>query len=132
MVWRLLFFAVAVSALVACSKGGTGSSADSSPLSPAHPAGSVSPAPAGQQAASLSPPPTGSSPSVPDTVKVDVKNRLIFVPNLGWLNEDQFWDIYYNEPQKLPGTIDLTELNKLGYREPQNGANSGANSGAGT
>jgi len=61
-------------------------------------------------------------------VVVDLENRLVFLPSLGWLSEDAFWDIYFNDPQKLPGNIDFDEIHKLGYREQSADAASGDNS----
>jgi hypothetical protein len=50
-------------------------------------------------------------------MQVDLERRLVYLPSEGWLNEDDFWDIYYNQPEKLPGTMDFDALGKLGYRE---------------
>jgi len=61
-------------------------------------------------------------------VVVDLENRLVFLPSTGWLSEDAFWDIYFNEPQKLPDNIDFDEIHKLGYREQSADVASGDNS----
>ena len=31
----------------------------------------------------------------------------------GWISVPEFWDIYYNNPQKLPGEIDFAKLDQL-------------------
>jgi len=61
-------------------------------------------------------------------MQVDLDRRMVYLPDQGWLNEDEFWNIYYNEPDKLPGDIDFDALLDLGYREPPGGTNGGGGS----
>jgi len=48
-------------------------------------------------------------------MRVDLEGRRVFLPNEGWLTADEFWRIYYEEPQRLPAGLDFEALIKLGY-----------------
>jgi len=52
-------------------------------------------------------------PPVPDSFTVDIENKRVFMPGKGWLEAAAFWDIYYNQPQLLPGEIDHVSLELL-------------------
>jgi hypothetical protein len=41
------------------------------------------------------------------TLTVDEENRLVYLDAEGWLDEDGFWDIYYNFPEKLQSGNDI-------------------------
>ncbi len=76
--------------------------------------------------------PGGDTPGVSDTVTpssmtVDLEGHRVFLPNEGWLTEEEFWRIYYEEPQRLPGELDFGALHKLGYPSapPSAGGNPG-------
>ncbi|MDF1552330.1 MAG: hypothetical protein P1P84_04665 [Deferrisomatales bacterium] len=57
--------------------------------------------------------------SVAQVMQVDVVGRRVFLPAVGWVGEERFWDIYYNDSQLLPGDLDREGLVKLGYHEGQ-------------
>jgi len=46
---------------------------------------------------------------------VDLETRQVYVPDVGWLSEADFWVLYHEEPEKLPGDIDFEALRELGY-----------------
>jgi len=52
-------------------------------------------------------------PSEPDTFSVDLENERVFMPGKGWLGAAEFWDMYYNRPQELPGDLDHGALQAL-------------------
>ena len=37
----------------------------------------------------------------------------VFFPELGWLDEPAFWEMYTNEPEKLPDSLDLYAAHQL-------------------
>ena len=41
------------------------------------------------------------------------KDGRVFIPELGWLDEPVFWEIYINEPEKLPDSLDLYAVHQL-------------------
>lgn len=49
----------------------------------------------------------------PDEFTVDIEAERVFLPEKGWINAVDFWDIYYNRPQELPGNIDHEALQRL-------------------
>jgi hypothetical protein len=51
----------------------------------------------------------------PDELTVDAEAGQVYVPGEGWLGTDDFWALYLNEPEKLPGTSDFSQLTELGY-----------------
>lgn len=66
-----------------------------------------------QQAAVAEPGTKSEVPSEPTGFTVDVEGGRVFLPEKGWLEATQFWDIYYNRPQELPGNIDHQALQLL-------------------
>lgn len=52
-------------------------------------------------------------PTEPTQFTVDVEGRRVFLPEKGWLTSKEFWDIYYNRPDELPGDIDHQALHSL-------------------
>jgi hypothetical protein len=55
--------------------------------------------------------PSASSPA--PTLEVDLERGQVHVPGVGWLRADEFWDLYYNHPEKLPGDLDTAALAQL-------------------
>ena len=45
--------------------------------------------------------------------QVDVEHNQVYLESTGWITAADFWEIYYNDPVKLPGDIDHEELAKL-------------------
>jgi len=41
------------------------------------------------------------------------KGGRVFIPELGWLDEGAFWEMYTSEPEKLPDTLDLYAVHQL-------------------
>ncbi len=41
------------------------------------------------------------------------KDGRVFIPELGWLDEREFWEMYTNEVEKLPDTLDLYAVHLL-------------------
>lgn len=119
MSWRLPLWVIAVLSLAACSDGGTGSDQSGASLTSSNPS-----------VQSTSTPTTGQQVTAVAAAKmqVDFDRRMVYLPDQGWLSEDEFWNIYYNEPDKLPGEIDFDALVELGYREPPGVANGGGGS----
>ncbi len=54
-----------------------------------------------------------AAPSKPAGFIVDVAGDRVFLPGKGWLKAAEFWEIYYNHPQELPGNIDHQALQLL-------------------
>lgn len=60
-----------------------------------------------------------SEPEVPVIVKkiekleIDLEGQRVLLPGDGWISAPEFWEIYYNQPQKLPGDIDFAKLQQL-------------------
>lgn len=64
--------------------------------------------------------PTIPNPEVtPSSMQVDLEGRRVFLPEEGWLTEDEFWRLYYEEPQRLPDGLDFEALRRLGYPDAQ-------------
>ncbi len=47
---------------------------------------------------------------------VDAVARRVHLPGIGWIEEKEFWRIYYREPQLLPGDMDHQALAQFGYQ----------------
>ncbi len=41
------------------------------------------------------------------------KDGRVFIPELGWLDEREFWEMYTNEAEKLPDSLDLYAVHLL-------------------
>ncbi len=60
-----------------------------------------------------------SEPEAPIEIKkvekleIDLEGQRVLLPGDGWISVPEFWDIYYNHPQKLPGDIDFAKLQQL-------------------
>jgi hypothetical protein len=52
---------------------------------------------------------TGAS-SDPATFTVDASGQRVFLPGSGWKTVEEFWEIYYERPDLLPGDIDHQAL----------------------
>ena len=66
-----------------------------------------------QQAAVAEPAAESEVPPEPTGFTVDMEGSRVFLPGKGWLEASEFWDIYYNRPQELPGNIDHQALQLL-------------------
>ncbi len=112
---------------LACGGGGGGSS--SSPADTQDNGTAAAPSPTSTQVVVVQPgggAPTATDPAMggataptrevtPSSMQVDLEGRRVFLPNEGWLTEDEFWRIYYEEPQRLPAGLDFEALKRLGY-----------------
>ncbi|AUB82125.1 hypothetical protein THSYN_14980 [Candidatus Thiodictyon syntrophicum] len=49
----------------------------------------------------------------PSTFTIDATTQRVFLPGRGWKTAAEFWDLYYNRPQELPGNIDHHALATL-------------------
>lgn len=50
---------------------------------------------------------------VPTTIQYNDTGDQIFVPGTGWFDAGEFWDMYFNEPAKLPAELDFGALAAL-------------------
>lgn len=41
------------------------------------------------------------------------RDGRVFIPELGWRDEAEFWELYANEPELLPDSLDLFALHQL-------------------
>jgi len=48
-----------------------------------------------------------------EKLEIDLDRQRVMVPGEGWLSAQAFWEIYYAEPQKLPGDIDFAALREF-------------------
>jgi len=48
-----------------------------------------------------------------EKLEIDLDRQRVMVPGEGWLSARAFWEIYYTEPQKLPGDIDFAALREF-------------------
>ena len=48
-----------------------------------------------------------------EKLEIDFEGRRVRLPGEGWISVPEFWDIYYNNPQKLQGEIDFAKLDQL-------------------
>ena len=46
-------------------------------------------------------------------LEIDLEKKQVHIPGEGWIEAKEFWDIYYNQPQRLPGDIDFERLQKF-------------------
>ncbi|MHC5112628.1 MAG: hypothetical protein ACYTHJ_22455 [Planctomycetota bacterium] len=82
--------------------------------------------PAIEQSAVIKTEPSVPAAPVPiiaaDKLEIDLERQRVLIPNEGWMSAADFWEIYYNEPQRLPGDIDfqkLLQLEKLTGQAPE-------------
>lgn len=69
-----------------------------------------------QTAVESTPAPGDDSPVRPQAVEkleFDFAAKLAMVPGDGWVSAQDFWEIYYSQPQKLPGNIDFGVLREF-------------------
>lgn len=50
---------------------------------------------------------------LPTALTLDEPQQRIFVPDLGWLPLAEFWDIYENNPARLPPDFDYKAMHQL-------------------
>ena len=50
---------------------------------------------------------------LPTVLTLDETQQRIFVPDLGWLPLAEFWDIYENNPARLPPDFDYKAMHQL-------------------
>ncbi|MCX2980314.1 hypothetical protein EYC98_05450 [Halieaceae bacterium IMCC14734] len=50
---------------------------------------------------------------LPTQLTLDKNQQRIFVPDLGWLPLAEFWDIYENNPARLPPDFDYKAMHQL-------------------
>ena len=48
-----------------------------------------------------------------EKLEIDVAGKRVRLPGEGWISAQAFWEIYYNQPQKLSGEIDFELLQAL-------------------
>ena len=53
----------------------------------------------------------------PAGLTVDVEGCRVFLPRTGWVGVARFWDIYYREPEVLPGTFDHEALRDIALED---------------
>ena len=53
-----------------------------------------------------------------DAMAIDPASRRVYLPTTGWLDEQQFWNVYFNEPEKLSVDIDFLALQSMGFSRP--------------
>jgi hypothetical protein len=49
-----------------------------------------------------------------EKLEIDLEAKLVMIPGDGWVSALSFWEIYYSEPQKLPGEMDFELLEEFG------------------
>lgn len=58
-----------------------------------------------------------------EKLEIDLAAKLVRLPGEGWISAQAFWEIYYNQPQKLPGEIDFELVQALeAATRPEGGA----------
>lgn len=114
-------FAVLCLVLASCKSGPASSdgAAGQSPSasSPASSSGLTTPAaPAAAQGVVQRNPPAVA----PGTNKMltDPASAMVYLPETGWLTQDQFWDVYFHHPDKLTVELDFPALTAMGYQRP--------------
>jgi len=55
---------------------------------------------------------TGAERSA-DSFKIDAAAKRVYLPETGWISVDEFWEIYMNQPDKLPADLDYTALDVI-------------------
>ena len=50
---------------------------------------------------------------LPTLLTVDEAQQRIFIPDLGWLPLAEFWDVYENNPARLPPDLDYKAVHQL-------------------
>ena len=122
-----LLLALLLTLPLACGDGGDGATGeDSTPAST--PAIPPSPATTGTRGVTTLPGATvaGGQPGgpatparvTPSSMQVDLEGRRVFLPHEGWLTAEEFWRIYFDEPQRLPGDLDFEAVNQLRPMSP--------------
>ncbi len=51
-----------------------------------------------------------------EKLEIDVAGMRVLLPGDGWISATDFWDIYYNQPHRLPGEIDFDLLQELEHK----------------
>lgn len=46
-------------------------------------------------------------------LEIDIINRRVLIPETGWMDAREFWEIYFNQPEKLPAEIDFERLRQF-------------------
>lgn len=49
----------------------------------------------------------------PQVFTVDIEGKRVFFPEQGWMSAQDFWVIYYDQPEKLPADLDFERLESL-------------------
>ncbi len=49
----------------------------------------------------------------PTQFSVDFAGQRVFLPDRGWVSTRRFWEIYYQQPEKLPGELDFELIEQL-------------------
>jgi len=42
----------------------------------------------------------------PDRFRIDKENDRLYLPGSGWMSIDSFWELYLNQPERLPPDLD--------------------------
>jgi hypothetical protein len=50
---------------------------------------------------------------LPTRITLDKENDKVFIPELGWLPLQEFWDIYETNPARLPADMDYKAVHQL-------------------
>lgn len=50
---------------------------------------------------------------LPTKITLDKENDKVFIPELGWLPLQEFWDIYETNPARLPADLDYKAVHQL-------------------
>jgi len=75
-----------------------------------------------EPAIEMQPAVSGLEPSLPaapeqiievKTLEIDLQTQRVQLPGEDWISAPEFWEIYYNEPHRLPGDIDFAKLQQL-------------------
>jgi hypothetical protein len=45
--------------------------------------------------------------------KIDAAANRVYLPKTGWISVDEFWEIYMNQPDKLPADLDHAALDAI-------------------
>ena len=121
MSYKNLIMASVAILVVSCGGGGTGSTGGSNGSTFTDTSSTFTDAKGAQETT----PPTSISkstaePAVPDMI-VNPETREVYLSTTGWLSEEAFWDIYYNDPTRLPSNLDWEALAQYKNPEPQAG-----------
>ena len=50
---------------------------------------------------------------LPGEVALDETGERIFIPQMGWLPLHEFWELYQNQPERLPDDLDLEAVHEI-------------------